>query len=141
MRIGPLPYNHVCLPTKGNHVKPNKSLILLLALAVAPGAVTVAKGADAEAGLVAIRSLGALNGQALACTEVQVAARAKSLMLAHAPKTQRFGVAYEEATQAAYLAQTRSSEACPDAIRLTDRLNQLALQLAETLPVVATESK
>ena len=53
----------------------------------------------------------------------------------------RFGVAYEEATQAAYQAQTRSSGACPDAVRLTDQLNQLALQLAEALPVVAAESK
>ena len=118
-------------------MKPTKFLILLLALAAAPGAVTVANAADAEAGLVAIRSLGSVNGQALACAELQVAARAKSLMLAHAPKTQRFGAAFEEATQAAYQAQTRSTEACPAAILLTDRLNRLALQLAETLPVVA----
>ncbi len=122
-------------------MKPTKLLILLLALAAAPGAVAIANAADAEAGLLAIRALGSVNGQALACAEVQAAARAKSLMLAHAPKTRRFGVAYEEATQAAYQAQTRSTEACPDAIRLTDRLNQLALQLAETLPVVAAESK
>ena len=141
MTIRLLPYNQVCLPTKGTHVKPTKFLILLLALAAAPGAVTIANAADAEAGLVAIRSLGSVNGQALACAEVQVAARAKSLMLAHAPKTQRFGVAYEDATQAAYQAQTRSSGGCPDAIRLTDQLNQLALQLAETLPVVGAESK
>ena len=141
MTIRLLPYNQVCLPTKGTPVKPTKFLILLLPLAAAPGAVTIATAADAEAGLVAIRALGGVNGQALACSEVQVAARAKSLMLAHAPKTQRFGVAYEDATQAAYQAQTRSTAACPDAIRLTDQLNQLALQLAETLPVVAAESK
>ena len=134
-------YNEPCLPTKGTHVKPTKFLILLLALAAAPGAVTSADAADAEAGLVAIRSLGSVNGQALACAEVQVAARAKSLMLAHAPKTRRFGVAFEEATQAAYQAQTRATTPCPDAIRLTDQLNKLALQLAETLPVVAAEPK
>ena len=122
-------------------MKPTNLLIFLLVLAAVPGAVTIANAADAEAGLLAIRSLGSVNGQALACAEVQVAARAKSLMLAHSPKTQRFGVAYEEATQAAYQAQTRSSGACPDAVRLTDQLNQLALQLAEALPVVAAESK
>ncbi|WP_395692153.1 DeoR family transcriptional regulator, partial [Piscinibacter sp.] len=49
----------------------------------------------AEAGLLAIRALGGVNGQALACAETSVAARAKQLMLAHAPKTQRFGAAYE----------------------------------------------
>lgn len=134
-------YNQIFLPTKGTHVKPTKFLIVLLALAAAPGTVTFANSADAEAGLLAIRSLGSVNGQALACAEVQVAARAKSLMLAHAPKTRRFGAAYEEATQAAYQAQTRSGGACPDAIRLTDQLNQLALQLAESLPVVAAETK
>ena len=96
--------------------------------------------ADAEAGLLAIKALGGVNGQALACSEVKVAARAKQLMLAHAPKTARFGAAYEEATQEAFLAQTRSA-ACPDAAGLTDRLNQLALRLADTLPVAAPGAK
>ncbi len=93
--------------------------------------------ADAEAGLVAVKALGGVNGQALACAETRVAARAKELMLAHAPKTPRFGAAYEEATQEAFAAQTRSGKACANATDLTARLNQLALQLAETLPVAA----
>ena len=96
---------------------------------------------DAEAGLLAIRALGSVNGQALACAETKLAARAKQLMLAHAPKTQRFGAAYEEATQQAFLAQTRAAGTCPDAASLTDRLNRLALQLADTLPVVAPAAK
>lgn len=112
--------------------------MLLLLVAVLP-ALTFA--ADAEAGLLAIRALGSVNGQALACSETKLAARAKQLMLAHAPKTQRFGSAYEEATQAAFLGQTRSGSACPDATGLTDRLNQLALQLADTLPVAAPAAK
>ena len=122
-------------------MKPTHFAIILLALAVPPGMVSVANAADAEAGLLAIKALGSVNGQALACSEVQAAARAKSLMLAHAPKTERFGAAYEEATQAAYLAQTRSAGACPDAVCLTDQLNQLALQLAASLPVATPESK
>lgn len=112
------------------------ALLLLIAVLPAP---TFA--ADAEAGLLAIRALGSVNGQALACAETRLAARAKELMLAHAPKTQRFGAAYEEATQEAFLAQTRAAGTCPDATILTDRLNQLALQLADTLPVVAPAAK
>lgn len=116
-------------------------VITLCAISALAGAGSPARAADVEAGLLAVKSLGTVNGQALACAQLQAAARAKSLMLAHAPKTERFGAAYEEATQAAYLAQTRSAGVCPEAIRLTDQLNQLALQLAVTLPVAATESK
>ena len=112
------------------------TLLLLIAVLPAP---TLA--ADAEAGLLAIKALGSVNGQALACAETRLAARAKELMLAHAPKTQRFGAAYEEATQEAFLEQTRAAGTCPDTTRLADRLNQLALQLADTLPVVAPAAK
>ena len=105
-------------------------LLLLIAMLPAP---TFA--ADAEAGLLAIRDLGGVNGQALACAETRVAARARELMLAHAPKTQRFGAAYEEATNDAFNAQTRSGKPCADATELTARLNQLALRLGEALPV------
>jgi hypothetical protein len=122
-------------------MKSLKFAIILLALAAAPGAVSVAVAADAETGLVTIKALGTVNGQALACSEVQVAARAKSMMLAHAPKTALYGTAYEEATQAAYLAQTRSASSCPESISLLAQLNQLALQLAAELPVVAPSSK
>lgn len=132
----------VCMQSeKGTNVKPTKFVIMLLALAAVSSTLNMANAADAEAGLFVIKSLGSLNGQALACSEMRAAARAKSLMLAHAPKTQRFGTAYEEATQAAYLAQTRSSGACPEAASLTAQLNQLALQLQETLPVVAPEPR
>jgi hypothetical protein len=111
-------------------------LLLLIAVLPAP-----ALAADAEAGLLAVKALGSVNGQALACAETRLAARAKELMLAHAPKTQRFGTAYEEATQEAFLAQTRAAGTCPDATQLTDRLNRLALQLAESLPVVVPAAK
>jgi hypothetical protein len=108
------------------------TLLLLIAVLPAP-----ALAADAEAGLLAVKALGGVNGQALACAETRIAARARELMLAHAPKTARFGAAYEEATQEAFLALTRTAGACPDVTHLTDRLNQLALQLADTLPVAA----
>jgi hypothetical protein len=126
---------------EGTNVNPSKllcHLFLLVAITVPVGA---AKATDAETGLLAIEALGRLNGQALACSELQLAARAKSLMLAHAPKTQRFGTAYEEATQGAFQAQTRLHGTCPDATRLTDQLNRLALELSAALPVATPEPR
>ncbi len=111
-------------------------LAQLYAIAVL-SAPTFGIAADAEAGLAVVKTLGTVNGQALACAEAKVAARARELMLAHAPKTPRFGAAYEEATQGAFTAQTRSGNACASATELTARLNQLSLQLSETLPVTA----
>ncbi len=122
-------------------MKHTKFSIILLAFAASLGVIGAASAADAEAGLGTVKALGSVNGQALARSEAQVAARAKSLMLAHAPKTALYGSTYEEATQAAYLAQTRSASVCPDNISLLAQINQLALQLAAELPVAAPQSK
>jgi hypothetical protein len=121
-------------------MKPTRFATILFLLA-ASAAINPARAADADGGLLAIKTLGELNGQALACSEMPAAARAKALMLAHAPKTPRYGNAFDEATQAAYLAQTRASGPCPDAIRLSDQLNRVALQLSATLPIAAPELK
>lgn len=108
----------------------------LYAIAVL-SAPTPGLAADAEAGLAVVRTLGTVNGQALACSELGIAARARQLMLAHAPKTPRFGAAYEEATQQAFTAQTQAGTACASGTELTARINLLAVQLADTLPVAA----
>jgi hypothetical protein len=122
-------------------MKPSRFTLLLLGAVLSAPTLAADAAADVEAGLLAITALGKVNGQALACAQLPAAARAKSLMLAHAPKTQRFGDAYEEATQAAYLAQTRAKDACPEPLRLIDQLNRLALQLAATLPVAVQQPK
>ncbi len=106
------------------------AFLLMIAVLSAP---TFA--ADAEAGLAAVTELGGVNGRALACADMKSAARARELMLAHAPKTPRFGAAYEEATNAAFNAQTGSDKPCADAVERTAQLNQLALRLGETLPI------
>lgn len=114
-------------------MKPHRLIVpIAFALLAAPGFA-----ADAEAGLAAVKDLGGVNGMALACADMKSAARAKELMLAHAPKTPRFGAAYEEATQAAFTAQTRNGKPCPEALEITDQLNRLALRLADTLPATA----
>lgn len=122
---------------EGKSLKQLARLILVLSLS----APLPAFAEDAEAGLAAVRQLGALNGQALACADRDAAAHAKLLMLAHAPKTQRFGAAYEEATQESYLAQTRASGACPDAKTLAGRIGEVAQRLQTALPAAQPASK
>ncbi len=113
------------------------SLFLTLGLST----VLPAVAQDAEAGLAAVRQLGALNGQALACADKDAAAHTRLLMLTHAPKTQRFGAAYEEATQESYLAQTRATSACPDAKALAARIDDVAQRLRTTLPAAQPAAK
>jgi hypothetical protein len=94
----------------------------------------------ADLGLQAINDLAQINGQALACQELKAAGRAKSLMIAHAPKTTRFGNAYEEGTKQSYSLQINSTLACPDAATLSARLDALAQRLQTSLPASATDA-
>ncbi len=115
--------------------------MVLLSLAAAVDTPLPALAEDLEAAVAAVKQLGALNGQALACSEKDAAARAKVLMLAHSPKTARFGAAYEEATQEAFLAQTRASGTCPDAKALDGKLNDVAQRLQAALPITPAATK
>ena len=94
--------------------------------------------ADADQGLARVTELAQVNGQALACQDMDAVAKAKKLMLAHAPKTPRYGNAFEEATNAAYLAQVRGTAPCPDAVVLASKLDALAKQLQAELPAIPT---
>lgn len=97
--------------------------------------------ADADKGLVHVTELAQVNGQALACQDMETAAKAKKLMLAHAPKTPRFGSAFEEATNASYLAQVRGTAACPVAAAFASKLDALAKALQTDLPATSTSVK
>ena len=90
--------------------------------------------ADAELGLTLVIELAQVNGVALACQDMATAAKAKKLMLAHAPKTPRFGSACEETTNTSYLAQVRNSPTCPDASTTDGKLDALAKRLQDALP-------
>lgn len=90
--------------------------------------------AQTDPGLHAISDLAQINGQALACEDLPTAQRVKTLMLAHAPKTTRFGNVFDEGTKQSYLAQTRGEVACPDSAALAMRLDTLAQRLQATLP-------
>jgi hypothetical protein len=68
-------------------------------------------------------------------------AKAKKLMLAHAPKTPRFGSAFEEATNASYLAQVRGTAPCPAAAAFASKLDALAKALQTDLPAASNGMK
>ena len=93
-----------------------------------------AHAADVELGLMLVTELAQVNGVALACQDMTSAAKAKKLMLAHAPKTPRFGAAYEEATNASYLNQLRTAPACPDTATVNGKLDALGKRLQDALP-------
>lgn len=92
---------------------------------------------ETDLALQLVAELAKANGQALACQELKIAGRAKSLMMAHAPKTLRFGNAFDEATQQGFLTQINASTVCPSATVLSARLDVLAQQLQVNLPAMA----
>lgn len=110
-----------------------KRLTLLAALSLLAGPAT----ATPDAGLAAITDVGQLNGQALACGEMAVAAEAKKLVIRHAPKTRRYGQLFEEETNAAFLSQGKGPDPCPTATAFSDRLGELAKRLQVLLPAAA----
>jgi hypothetical protein len=115
--------------------------LIALGLAQALLVTPVQAQAPLELALQVVGELAQVNGQALACQELKIAARAKSLMITHAPKTARFGDAYEVGTQQSYSAQVNGTAACPDSTALTKRLDALAQRLQTALPATLSESK
>ena len=122
-------------------MKPISRTLIALGLAQMLLVAPVHAQAPLELALQVVGELAQVNGQALACQELKIAARAKSLMIAHAPKTARFGEAYEVGTQHSYSAQVNGAAACPDNTALTKRLDALAQRLHTALPIPLSESK
>lgn len=116
-------------------------LSLLAAMAIGSSVILPAAtwAAESDAAMNMVRELAQINGQALACQDTGTAAKAKTLMLAHAPKTPRFGTLFEETTNASYLEQVRGTAACPDAVAVSRRLEDLAQRMREALPVAASQ--
>ncbi|MCK6423756.1 MAG: hypothetical protein L6Q75_01535 [Burkholderiaceae bacterium] len=109
---------------------------LLLAGTIALCGPVAAQPAPAAAapGLPEIGELAQLNGEALACQDGAAARRAKALMLAHAPKTARYGSAFDDGTQQAFLAATRPGQVCDAPAQRLARLERLAPRLQVVLP-------
>lgn len=111
-----------------------KRFALLLCF-LSPALAVHAAASPTDAGLAEIRDLGRLNGQALACDFAGTAARIKSVMIQHAPKSRRYGAAFEEATNEAFLVQSRKEAAtCPDGPTLNGNVETATQSLLTALP-------
>lgn len=98
-----------------------------------------AEESAAEAALAAVRELGRVNGQALACGHADTAKWTRVLMLNHAPKTRRYGEAFEEGTQESFIALNRERGQCPDGSVIATRLEEVTQKLRAALPVQPAE--
>lgn len=108
--------------------------LLALGLGLGLGTAAHAEAPDAaDAGLALVDSLGQLNGQALACSQLPTVSRIKGLMIRHAPKTARYGSAFETSTNRAFLAQGQEA-VCPEAAALAARVDEAATRLATLFP-------
>lgn len=103
------------------------SRLLLLALTCS-GAVQAAEPASAMPDTVA--EIGRVNGAALACGYHDVSVRARGVVLARVAKTRALGEAFENATNAAFQAQTADKAACAPRAALAVELEAVALKLA-----------
>lgn len=83
------------------------AVILLLSLP------SLAFTADEDPRYAAVKGLGGLNGVALQCKYIDQVRRMKSAVVANAPKERSFGLAFDEATNEAFLAFIRDGKTCP----------------------------
>lgn len=88
----------------------SRSAVIALLLALAATA-----GGAADARYTAVQALGELNGVALQCRYIDQVRRMKAAVVAYAPKERSFGLAFDEATNDAFLAFARRGDACPAA--------------------------
>jgi hypothetical protein len=111
-----------------------------LALCFLGLALPVAADSPSDAGLAEVRELGELNGQALACSHKQTAARIKVVMINYAPKTRRYGEAFEASTNQSFLAQVKKSPAaCQDEALLASQAETLAARLQAAIPAAVPQ--
>lgn len=80
-----------------------------------------------EAGLEAVRGLGAVNGYALHCKDLDLVRRIKSGMIETVPKLDEIGRAFENATSDAYVEASARAAPCPDGLegRVHEALDRL----------------
>lgn len=104
-------------------------LLCGLVLALPAGAAD-----GAGQGLADVGEMGRLNGQALACSQGEAAARIKALMIDFAPKTRTYGAAFEEATNRAFLAQSQDPSGCQSGAVLILQAEETAKRIQAAFP-------
>ncbi len=88
----------------------------------------------ATEGLEEVKSLGELNGKALACSQSSNISRIKAVMINHAPKSRQYGATFELATQESFLERSREQQACADAPVIALQVEELATRLSTLFP-------
>jgi len=92
--------------------------------------------ADEDSRYGAVKALGALNGVALQCKYLDQVRRMKAAVVASAPKERSFGLAFDQATNDAFLAFIKDKAACPPHDSLERRVGHQidAMQAAFAAP-------
>jgi len=115
-----------------------RSALLLCFLSLALSAH--AADASTDAGLTEVQALGRINGQALACGYAETVSRIKAVIIQHAPKSRRYGAAFEEATNKAFLDQSRKEmTTCPDGPTFNGQVEEATQRLQSAVPAAATK--
>ena len=110
-----------------------RSALLLCLLSITLSAH--AANALTDAGLAEVEALGLSNGVALACDYIDTSTRIKAVIIQYAPKSRRYGAAFEEATNKAFLEQTKKEPTtCPDGPTLNGQVDDTAHRLEAALP-------
>ncbi|BAN35191.1 hypothetical protein SCD_n01365 [Sulfuricella denitrificans skB26] len=110
-----------------------RSALLLCCLSLALSAH--ATDSITDAGLAETQILGSLNGQALACGYAETASLIKSVIIQHAPKSRRYGAAFEEATNKAFLDHNKNEQTtCPDGPTLNGQVDEAIQRLQAAVP-------
>lgn len=87
--------------------------------------------ADTQARYEAVKSLGRLNGEALQCGHVDEVRRMKQAVVDNAPKERSFGLAFDEATNEAFLDFIEQRSRCSGPGSLSGRVDTAIEVLVE----------
>lgn len=102
---------------------------LMLGLGLALSAPPMAADNATEARYAAVSALGSLNGVALQCRYLDAVRRLKFAVVEHAPKERSYGLAFESATNEAFLEFRREGATCPHPATFERRVDEAVTRL------------
>lgn len=111
-------------------------LSIWLLSGLAPALADPPEANHLDQGVAEVEALGTLNGQALACRDFDGSKSVKDVVVRLVPKTRRFGIVFESATNAAFLAQSKSPETCPSEGDRVSRLMELEARVRQAFPAL-----
>ncbi|MCB1792805.1 MAG: hypothetical protein KDJ27_01135 [Gammaproteobacteria bacterium] len=79
---------------------------------------------DTDAQYAAVATLGESNGIALQCKYLDLVREMKQAVVAHAPKERSFGMAFDDATNRAFLAFAHENATCPTHATLAQQVGE-----------------